>query len=268
VVKLRILRNPLGITFSRWLERFVYRCARHITVLSEGFRQNLLRKGVPENKMSIIPNFVDTAFVRPLPPQNGFRDNLGLEDHFVVLYAGNLGHSQDLDTVLDCARLLEGREDIRFLVVGNGSRKPHLEGKAESMGLHNVQFLPFQPRQSVPEMYASADVSLVPLKKTIALDSVPSKAYTIMASGRPIVASVDRGSDAWQLTQAAECGLCVEPEDPEALAEAIRTLYADPALRERLGRNGREHVVQHYTRQAVGRRYHELLTSLRGMERR
>jgi len=114
----------------------------------------------------------------------------------------------------------------------------------------------------VPFLYAAADLSLVPLKRTVALDSVPSKVYTIMASARPVIAAVDPGSDAWTLVEQAQCGLCVEPENPHALAEAIRTVYANPALRERLGRSGREHVVQHYTQQVVARQYHELLTSL------
>ena len=134
------------------------------------------------------------------------------------------------------------------------------------MGLSNVQFVPFQPVEDVPFIYAAADVSLVPLKRTVALDSVPSKAYTIMASGRPIIAAVDPGSDAWQLVEQAQCGLCVEPEDPQALAEAIRALYADAALRKRLGRSGREHVTEHYTCQAVAQQYHELLTSLAGSD--
>jgi colanic acid biosynthesis glycosyl transferase WcaI len=264
VAKLGILTNPLVIAFSRWLERFVYASARHITVLSEGFRSNLLRKDVPPGKLSIIPNFVDVDFIRPLPQDNGFRHRFRLDGRFVVLYAGNLGHSQSLEHVLECAALLQGQGDIAFVIVGNGSRKPYLEAQARQMGLSNVYLIPFQPREDVPEIYAAADVSLVTLRKGIALDSVPSKAYTIMASGRPMIASVDEGSDTWQLVEQAQCGLCVEPENPQALAEAIRVLYADPALRERLGRTGREHVVQHYTRQAVGRQYHELLTSIVG----
>ena len=267
VVKLGILRNPWVIALSRWLERFVYAHARHITVLSEGFRANLLRKGVPPEKLTVIPNFVDVDFIRPLPRNNGFRHRFGLDGRFVVLYAGNLGHSQNLEHVLECAALLQDQDDIAFVIVGNGSRKPYLEAQARQMGLCNVRFIPFQPREDVPDIYAAADISLVPLRKGIALDSVPSKVYTIMASARPVVAAVDPGSDAWNLVEQAQCGLCVEPESPHALAEAIRALYADPALRERLGRNGREHVVQHYTRQAVARRYHELLTSLVGTER-
>ena len=262
MVKLGILKKPWIIALSHWLERFVYAHARHITVLSEGFRANLLRKDVPPEKITVIPNFVDVDFIRPLPQDNSFSHRFGLEGRFVVLYAGNIGHSQGLEHVLQCARLLEHERGIAFAIVGNGSTKPRLEQQAREMGLSNLQFIPFQPAEDVPFLYAAADLSLVPLKRTVALDSVPSKVYTIMASARPVIAAVDPGSDAWTLVEQAQCGLCVEPENPHALAEAIRTVYANPALRERLGRSGREHVVQHYTQQVVARQYHELLTSL------
>lgn len=266
VIKLGILTTKWVIRFSRWLERFVYKRARHITVLSQGFKANLLAKGVPEEKLTIIPNFVDTDFIRPLSQENSFRDRFDLKDRFVVLYAGNLGHSQNIEDVLESAQRLEMQEDIVFVIVGNGSRKPELKALASKMDLSNVHFIPFQPREDVPQIYAAADVCLVPLKKDIARDSVPSKAYTIMASGRPIIASVDPGSDAWSLVQAAECGLCVEPENSQSLAEAIRTLYHDPDLRARLGRNGREHVVANYTRRVVARQYDELLRLVVGKD--
>jgi glycosyltransferase involved in cell wall biosynthesis len=146
--------------------------------------------------------------------------------------------------------------------VGDGSRKPHLQALAEEMGVSNVQFFSFQPREMVPLIYAAADVSLVTLKKDIALDSVPSKAYTIMASGRPILAAVDPGSDAWELVETADAGICVEPENPRALAEAIETFHHQPELCEKLGQNGRDYVVAHYTRQVIGQRYHQFLTDL------
>jgi colanic acid biosynthesis glycosyl transferase WcaI len=262
VVKLGILNNPFIIALSRLLERFVYTHARHITVLSEGFKANLLRKEVPLKKLTVISNFVDVDFIRPLPSNNSFRHRFGLDDRFVVLYAGNLGHSQNLEHVLECASLVIGNKDITFVIVGNGSRKPYLEALSREIGLRNVYFIPFQPWKDVPEIYAAADISLVTLKKGIAFDSVPSKVYTIMSSARPVIAAVDPGSDAWVLVEQAKCGLCVEPENPYALTEAIRTLYADPDLRMHLGRNGREHVIKYYTRQVVARKYHELLISL------
>jgi colanic acid biosynthesis glycosyl transferase WcaI len=262
VIKLGLLKNPIGKPLFRILERFVYRHARHITVLSKGFRANLLAKGVPNQRLTIIPNFVNVDFIRPMHRNNTFRYHFGLDGRFVVLFAGNIGHSQDLEHVLECAALLRDRDHITFVIVGDGSRKAQLQDQARRMSLRNVLFIPFQPREDVPNIYAASNISLVTLRKGIALDSLPSKAYTIMGSGRPIIAAVDPGSDIWNLVNQAECGLCVEPENPRALAKAIRTLYAEPALRERMGRNGRKHVTENYARQVVARQYHELLTSL------
>jgi colanic acid biosynthesis glycosyl transferase WcaI len=263
LIKLGILTNPFGIKFSKWLEGFVYLKAKHITVLSEGFKRNLLGKQVPEDKLSIIQNFVDTEFIKPLPIENGFRERFGLQGKFLVLYAGNLGHSQNLEHLLECASEMEDQSDLAFVIVGNGSRKPFLEDRARELAVKNVQFIPFQPREMVSEIYAAADISLVTLRKSIALDSVPSKAYTIMASGRPVLAAVDPGSDAWNLIQEAEAGLCVEPENPAALREAITRLYQDADLRLQFGHNGREFVEQHYTRAVAGKKYHKLLNRLK-----
>lgn len=262
VVKLGILRNPIGIAISKTLERFVYRYARKVTVLTEGFRMNLIEKDVPDNKIKTIPNFVDTDFIRPISRKNGFTASLGLENKFVVLYAGNLGHSHDVDTVIDSARNLISQNEMVFLIVGNGSRKPYLEQRVKELDLPNIIFIPFQDRGKVPEIYASADISLVPLKKRIAIDSVPSKAYTIMASGRPIVASIDPESDIWDLIENSNCGICVPPEDPVAMTNAIITLYNNPKLRKEYGENGRLYVNKNYTRKIVGKMYDNLLTEV------
>jgi len=264
VIRVGVMKNPRIIAFFRSVERFVYRTAAAITVIGEGFRRNLVAKGVHSDKIHIIPNFADAEFMRPLPRHNGFSHRHGLDDRFVVLFAGNVGLSQGLDTVLEAARLLTDRPDVLFLIVGNGAAKFNLIKQAEELHLNNVRFLSFQPHEAVPEMYASADVCLVPLRRGLTEESVPCKVFTIMASGRPLVASVDRESDTWQLVKEAECGLCIEPENHEALAEALRTLYADRTLRRCLGRNGRKHVVQHYTRQAMAQRYEDVLQKVVG----
>ncbi len=261
-IRLRLLTNPRAVAFFRWMERFVYRKAAGISVISEGFRRNLLSKGVPTNKLHVIPNFVDPSWVQPLARQNRFSRQHGLDECFVVLFAGNIGFSQGLEQILEVATLLADYSDILFFIVGDGAGKGALLQRAEAMKLTNVRFLPFRPHRDVPEMYASSDVCLVPLRKWVSNDSVPSKVYTIMAAGKPLIAAVDTGSDTWMLVEQAQCGLCVEPEHPQVLAQAIRTLYADSVLRERLGRNGREHAVQYYTPQVVAQQYHELLTSL------
>jgi colanic acid biosynthesis glycosyl transferase WcaI len=262
LIKLGILTNPIGIKFSKWLERFVYNKARHITVLSEGFKQNLLNKDVPENKLTIIQNFVDTNFIKPLSRDNTFRDRFRLQSKFVILYAGNLGHSQNLEHLLECADMLKNKTDLTFVIVGNGSRKPFLEEKAKELDLENLHLIPFQPREVVPEIYAAADISLVTLRKGIALDSVPSKAYTIMASGRPVLAAVDPGSDVWNLIHEAQAGICVEPEDTTALKNAIIRLLNNPNLCHQFGRNGRSYTEKHYTRQVAGEKYYQLLNTL------
>jgi colanic acid biosynthesis glycosyl transferase WcaI len=258
-IRLGVLTNPWVIAFFRWMERFVYDKAAAVSVLSEGFRRNLLDKGVPDDKIAVIPNFVDVDFIHPLPRHNDFSKAQGLDEKFVLLFAGNVGMSQGLGKVLDAAHLLEDREDILFLIVGNGTAKPGLQDYAEELGLENVRFLSFQPREDLPEMYASSDVCLVPLRKGVATDSVPSKLLTITAAGRPLIASVDRDSDTYRFVEKAECGLWVEPENPDALTEAILTLYHDPDRRERLGRNGREYVEARYTPQVVARQYASLL---------
>ena len=263
LIKLGILKNPLFIRFSKWLEKFVYQHARHITVLSEGFKRNLLKKGVPVKKISIVPNFVDPDFIKPLPRQNSFRKRFELEGKFIILYAGNLGHSQDLVQILKIAKLKQGDDKLAFVIVGGGSRKSFLKEKAKTLHLNNVHFIPFQPWEDVPLIYAAADVSLVTLKEDIALDSVPSKIYTIMASKRPVLAAVDQGSDAWKLIREAKCGICVEPDNDRALLDAISILRQSPELRNEMGKKGRNFVLKRYTRRVVGKKYHQLINGLR-----
>jgi colanic acid biosynthesis glycosyl transferase WcaI len=262
VVRAGVMRNQQVIALFSRLERYVYRRARGLTVISVGFRDNLLRKGVPAEKISVIPNFFDTDFVVPLSKENSFSVQHSLETKFVVLFAGNVGHSQGLDTVLSAAKQLQGLKDVLFLIVGNGAAKQDLQTRAQQMELTNVRFMPFQPHDVLPEMYASADVCLVPLRRGFTNESVPCKVFTITASARPLVAAVDEGSDTWHFVQNAGCGICVEPEDPLALADAIRALYDNSALRAQLGQSGREYVVERYTPQAVGRAYDKLLCQL------
>lgn len=258
-IRLGVLTAPRAIALFKAMERFVYDKAAVISVISEGFRQNLLAKGVPSDKVHIIPNFVDPSFVRPLPRHNRFSQEQHLNDHYIVLFAGNVGLSQGLESVLRGAKLLSDWPKILFLIVGNGVARAGLMEQAEDMGLTNVRFLPFQPHEVVPELYATSDLCLVPLRRGIAEDSVPSKVYTIMAAGKPLVAAVDEGSDIWRLIHETGCGLLVPPEEPEALAQAVLAFYQDRARGEKMGLKGREVAKQEFTPRAVARKYTELL---------
>ncbi len=258
-VVLGVLTNPTVIRISRWMERLVYNKAIAVTVLSEGFRRNLLAKGVPADKLHVIPNFVDVDYIRPLPKDNSFSRHHGLHDRFVVMYAGNIGLSQSLETLLEAARILKDLADLQILIVGNGSAKQHLEMQAQAMGTTNVKFLPFQPRETLPEMYATADVSLVLLKNSIGAESVPSKAYTILASGRPLIAAVDEQADTRRMIAEAQCGIAVAPQAAQDLADAIRQMHKASVMRAEMGQRGRNYVSARYTPAAVASQYDTLL---------
>jgi colanic acid biosynthesis glycosyl transferase WcaI len=264
IIDLGLLRNRWLIRFFEGMERFVYRRANIITVHSEGNREHVMRKldeGQAE-KVKVIPNWVDVHFIQPGPRMNWFREAHGLGDAFVVSFAGVLGYSQDLDVVLDAARILEDggwRSEILFLIVGDGVERPRLEAKARQMGLNNVRFLPMQPREKYPAVLHASDIGLATLHAEVRTPVVPSKILSIMAAGRPVVAAMNLDGDGPRLIAEARCGLCVPPEDPRALAEAILQLYHDASLREELGRNGRRYVEKYLSLEACVERYEQLL---------
>ena len=264
-VRLGLLRGTRTIRFWERVERFIYRHARRIFAISDEFRENLQAKNVPAAQIEVIPNFVDTAFVRPLPRHNAFAAKHELNDKFVVLYAGNVGLSQGLEVVLDAAELLRDQKDqadVLFQIVGAGSSKAELMAEAARRGLPNVRFLPLQAEAEVPELYAACDVALIPLRRGLAQNSVPCKTYSIMSSARPYIASVDEGSNVWKLTERAECGVCIPPEDARALADAVMNLKAAPRRRQTMGANGRAFVELHFAREVVTQRYRQALEEL------
>ncbi len=254
-VRAGVLTGERTIQRLRAMERHVYRRAARIAVVAEGFRNNLLEKGIPPEKISVIPNFIDTEFITPQPKANGFAAKHDLSDKFVVLFAGNMGFSQGLETVLEAAKLLQDQRGIQFLLVGNGAGRNAAEERSRLMGLRNVQFLPFQPHRDLPEMYGSAEVCLIPLRRGFTGESVPCKLFSIMAAGRPAVAAVDSGSETWSLVERTQVGLCVQPEDPAALAEAILHYRSHPEARLAAGRNARRCVETEFRPEPIADLY-------------
>lgn len=264
-VRAGVLKNPRWIRRLERMERYVYRRAAGLAVISDGFRSNLLAKGVPEEKISVIPNFIDTDFIAPRPRRNSFSARHGLDEKFVVLFAGNMGFSQGLEFVIDAAAQLQDVPDIQFLMVGNGAGRESAEKHLAKLGIGNVRFLPFQPQEDLPEMYGSADVCLIPLRRGFTTESVPCKLFSIMAAGKPAVAAVDEGSETWTLLQRSQCGLCVEPEDATSLAKAVLQYYRDSQARSDAGRNARAFVEREFKPGVVAERYLTAMqNSLRG----
>jgi colanic acid biosynthesis glycosyl transferase WcaI len=261
-VTLGVFRNKFTIAFIAWLERYCLNHSRIVRILSESFRPGLRNLGTPDAKMALVYDWVDTDLIRPLPRENDFAQVCDLKDRFVVLYAGNIGLSQGLENVLAAAEELAEQPDIHFLFVGDGPGREELIAQAQSHRLRNVQFVPFQPRDRLPEVLGSADVSLVILRKRIGTGSLPSKTFSILASGRPIIASIDQQSETWDLIQKAQAGLCIEPENPQALVKAILILKNDQNLRERLGRNGRIWAERRHSPQSATIQFEELLNKV------
>lgn len=261
-VKLGMLRGRRLIAFFEAMEKFIYRHSRRIFAISDEFKANLIAKGVAADNIEVIPNFTDTDFIKPMAKANAFALANGLADKFTVLYAGNVGLSQGLEVILDAAEQLKDHSEITFTIVGEGSSRDELIAEADRRGLQNVKLLPFQPESDVPMVYAAADVALIPLRHGITENSVPCKTYSIMAAAKPYIAGVDEGSTVWKLTDQVGCGVCIEPENGRALAEAVLKLQADAGARTRMGVKGRQFVERNFAREIITDRYRNSLESL------
>lgn len=251
VIDLGQLRNPSLIwTFER-LEAFIYQKAAFITVHSEGNKNFLIScKGVEASKVKVAHNWVDTDLIHPGPRDNAFASEHQLGDKFVVSFAGTMGISQGILSVVEAAHHLKNNPDILLLLVGGGVEKDPAVQRARELRLSNVKFLPMQPREVYPRILDASDVCLVTLRKDIKTPVVPSKILSIMAAGKPVLASMPLEGDAPDLIHQAQAGLCVEPENPQALAAGILQLYKESQTAQQLGRNGRRYAEKHFSRQA------------------
>ncbi|PSB17481.1 colanic acid biosynthesis glycosyltransferase WcaI [filamentous cyanobacterium CCP2] len=254
-VHVGLLKNKLAICVFEALEKYAYRTAHTISVITDGFTENLLKKGVSDQKIRCIPNWVDIKFIRPLPKaDNLFRQVHHLQDKFVVMYSGNIALTQGLDTVIHTADRLRHIPDIVFVIVGEAKALDALWQLCVEHQLENVLLLPFQPREQLPEMLAAADVGLVMQKHNVVAFNMPSKIQVLLASGRPIIASVPASGTAARAIRQSGGGVVVEPEDPELLATAIVDLYENPTKTELFAQQGRRYAVAQYSfEQALGR---------------
>lgn len=258
-IQMGIFRSKAAIRLVAGLENYCLSHATRIRILSPSFRPGLAERGVPGEKLQLIYDWIDTERFRPMPRDNRFAAEHDLAGRFAVLYAGNLGFLQGLDHVLEAAGLLTECADIRFVFAGDGAARDGLLATAERLGLRNVLFLPYQPIEKMPEILAAADVCVVSLAKGVGRGALPSKIYGILASGRPLLASIDEGCEAWTLVERAGAGLCVPPESPARLAEAILTLKHDDGLRAEMGKNGRAWIEQHHSPRAAAEQFEALL---------
>ena len=251
------ISNRTIIAAAQRLERVSYVTADAVTVLSDDLRDNVVAKLGAGDTVHVIPNFVDTEAIVPADRATPYRAELGLGDGPVVLYAGNVGFSQSLELLLAAARQLP---DVVFLINGNGAARPSLEAAATD--ITNVRFADYIEPSRLSELLATGDVHVVPLRSGLGRVSVPSKTYSIMAAGRPVIASIDPGTAVPKILDESGGGVAVAPDDAVVLTEAIRALVDDPEQCRRLGALGRAWVEEHASPAAVGAAYDELVRSL------
>ena len=261
-INLGALRNPIAIRFLLRLERWTYRAAAFVSVITPRMRQRLLEKGVSGDKVAVVPNFVDIADLRPGPQDNPFTRAHRLDHRFVASYAGNMGPAQGVDIIVEVADKLRDAPDLVIALIGGGTEVPRLAEAVERKQLSNVRLIPHQPYAEVPNIYAGSSVCLVLQAPGIGADAIPSKVYRIMACAKPIVACTDRDSDLAQLVRDAGCGEVVPPGDVEALARVLVDAYQHREVWEARGRAGRAHVERHYTRVEISAQYDALVRAV------
>jgi colanic acid biosynthesis glycosyl transferase WcaI len=259
-----VMTNKNVVNFFLGMERFLYKNSQRISVISNSFRKILLKKRIQDSKIEIIPVWADPDEVRPMQKENTFRHEHGLNDKFVVMYAGNIGLTSCLEDVLCAAEILRQENEIYFVIVGEGVKKESLEAEMRAKQLTNILFLPFQSRELFPEMLAAADLSLVTLNASAAFSSLPSKIFNLMASARPILAITPPGSEIMQIVEEAGCGWNVPPASPKQLADAIVQLKDHKSMLIQMGQNGRACLEKNYSRNYCVDVYEKMLTTLCG----
>lgn len=245
------------------VEKITYKHADKIIVISEDFKQNIMAKGVPEEKIEVVYNWVDQNAVYEVPrEQNKLFDAYGLDrSKFYVTYNGNIGLSQNMDMLLECAKALEANEDIHFVLVGNGAYLEEVKAIVAKRRIDNVHLLPFQPYEDISQVFSLGDVSLVISKPGTGAASVPSKTWSIMSASRPVLANFDE-NELKTIIEKHECGIFTKAGDKVAFMDAILKMYRDRELCKKYGINGRQFVMDNLTKEVGTQKYVDLIKSV------
>ncbi|MBI4369995.1 MAG: glycosyltransferase family 4 protein [Elusimicrobia bacterium] len=247
-IDLGLLKNRVLIVGLRFLEIFAYRRAALITVHSKGNADYIIGHGIEAHRVRVMNNWVDTEHVRPLGVELSFRQKWGLEEKFVALFAGVMGYAQDLDVILDAAKEIKDLSCVRFLLVGDGVEKNRLAGRVRGEGIGNVMLKPLMGNEEYPKLLAGVDIGLVTLRATMKTPVVPSKIFGYWAAAKPVVASLNRESDANEIIGRSGAGFVLPAGNAVELADKIRYLAGHPDAVERMGLQGRRYVEDHFSK--------------------
>lgn len=259
-----VSRNSIIYKFGKFIEKFTYKNVDVIRVISNDFREHLLEIGVPDSKIKVIYNWIDANTIGPIKKEKNClykKFNIS-KDLFYVVYAGNLGYAQNIDSILKTAEKLLNYKEIVFLIFGKGSQDQLYKDMANSLNLINVRFLPLQHYSLVSEVYSLADVSVVSCKKGIGKNAFPSKTWSILATETPVILNYDNNTALSKLISENNIGLYTETDDIEAFSNAILYLYKNNELRKKIGRKGRTFVLNHMSKEVATQEYIKILKEI------
>jgi len=256
-----LIKNKLFIAILRWTEQFVYARSTKLVPISKGFSEIIQRRGISRNKINVISNFVDVNQYPVLPRMNSFSQKYDLQGSFVVYYGGNIGLSQDWDTFLYAAKTLI-HLDIQFIITGDGVSREWLENEVRLRSLENINVLGYQEKQIIPYIYACSDICTIPMKAMTTIDTFPSKVYSIMVSGKAVLAQAEKESELWWLINEAKCGWVVLPCQPQSYTDILTHAYSNREELIEMGERGRKFVVENYSNVSIAQKYDTLIREL------
>lgn len=263
IVAVGAMKPGLALRLLEKIELWMYGRAALIVVVTEGLRENIIRRGVPAEKIHLIRNGVDTEVFCPRPADPQLKQRLAGEGGFLVSYIGTVGLAAGLENMLEAAAFLRNRPDITFMILGDGAAKPNLQRRAAEMVLTNLRFLPAVSRDAVRDYYAASDLCLVTLREgPLFAGAMPAKVTEIMAMGRPLIHDVD--GELRGIVEQAGAGVFVQPKDAVYLARAVVELKEQPERLAEMGANGRRFSEENFSRARSADLYLSLLKGVAG----
>ena len=257
------LTNPAVVGVLRMLVGAYLKRADRIVAIGETMRERLEAKGAPAERLRVIPNWIDTREITPQPRDNLWAERYGLDSRFVAMHSGNVGHAQDLDSLVRAATFLRDRDDLRIVVAGFGARHAEMVELVRRLEVEEtVRFLPYQEREHLPYSLSSADLHVIGLAKGLAGYVVPSRLYGVLAAGRPVIAAADDTSETARLVREVGCGIVIPPGRPELLARTLRAAADGEHDLAEMGRRGRAYVEEEADRTVAMERYRALVREL------
>jgi len=253
------IKNQNIISGLEAIERFVYRKSDHIVSVTNAFKKHIVDRGGLEESVHVIRNGVDLNFFSHVPPDEAFAESIGVKGKFIASYVGTHGMAHGLDTIIEAAELLRDREDIVFLMAGDGAERERLQNEVENRQLTNVKMLGQLPKEDMPKLWSISGASLVLLRKLdLFLTVIPSKIFESMAMKKPIIMGVQGESQ--EIIESAGSGLCIEPENAGQLAESVKRLADSDSLCQQLGEQGYEHVKEHFDRSVLAKQFEQIFS--------